>query len=67
MFYSKINMDESGIRLASQFGHFSEEIGRKVFINKVENLSEIMICEKCSVCKIRQAKFEHRYLPEIIN
>ena len=34
------------------------------FINKVVNLSEIVICEKCSVCKMRQAKFEHHYLPE---
>ena len=38
-----------------------------VFINKVENWSEIEICEKCSVCKMRQANFEHRYLPENIN
>ena len=80
MFYSTINMDEGGIRLASQFSHFSEEIGRSylflfvywayhkigVFINKVVNLNEIVVCEKCSVFKIRQAKFEHRYPPEII-
>ena len=38
-----------------------------VFINKVVNLNEIVICEKCSVCRMRQDKFEHRYLPEKIN
>ena len=38
-----------------------------VVINEVVNLSDIMICEKCFVCKMRHAKFEYRYLPENTN